>query len=120
MTRTVTSSATKSLCRLREILNSCVRKVDLVFRCGGDEFGVVLPATTADGALHVGEKILEKIQSSNVPKSLGFKGETTVSIGIAEYRAGSPAESLIADADQALYASKRESKNTIRIFKRSH
>ena len=110
----------KVLVQVARILNSCVRKVDLVFRCGGDEFGVVLPATTADGALHVGEKILEKIQSSNVPKSLGFKGETTVSIGIAEYRAGSPAESLIADADQALYASKRESKNTIRIFKRNH
>ena len=110
----------KVLVQVARILNSCVRKVDLVFRCGGDEFGVVLPATTADGALNVGEKILEKIQSSNVPKSLGFKGETTVSIGIAEYRAGSPAESLIADADQALYASKRESKNTIRIFKRNH
>ena len=64
----------KVLVQVARILNSCVRKVDLVFRCGGDEFGVVLPATTADGALHVGEKILEKIQSSNVPKSLGFKG----------------------------------------------
>ena len=65
----------KVLVQIARILNSCVRKIDLVFRVGGDEFGVVLPATTADGALHVGEKILEKIESSNILKSLGFKGD---------------------------------------------
>jgi diguanylate cyclase (GGDEF)-like protein len=98
------------------VLNACVRTTDLVFRCGGDEFGVILPGTSALGALHVAEKILELVQSGDILKSLGYSGTSSVSIGIAEYRHGSPSDSLVADADHALYDSKRSGKNTVRIF----
>jgi diguanylate cyclase (GGDEF)-like protein len=107
----------KVLGQIARILHSCVRKIDLVFRVGGDEFGVVLPATTDEGAEHVANKILEKVRASNILKSLGYKGATTVTIGGAEYRAGSPAESLVADADTALYAAKKAGRNTVRMFK---
>ena len=109
----------KLLVQIGHVLNACVRTTDLVFRCGGDEFGVVLPGTSAEGAMHVAEKILELVQSGDILKNLGYSGNTSVSIGIAEYRHGSPSENLVADADHALYDSKRSGKNTARIFGKS-
>jgi diguanylate cyclase (GGDEF)-like protein len=106
----------KLLVQIGRVLNACVRTTDLVFRCGGDEFGVVLPGTSAEGALHVAEKILALVQSGDILETLGYEGTTSVSIGIAEYRHGSPSENLVADADHALYDSKRSGKNTVRIF----
>lgn len=106
----------KLLVQIGRVLNACVRTTDLVFRCGGDEFGVVLPGTSAEGALHVAEKILTLSRSGEILEHLGYAGTTSVSIGIAEYRHGSPSENLVADADHALYDSKRSGKNTVRIF----
>jgi diguanylate cyclase (GGDEF)-like protein len=106
----------KLLVQIGRVLNACVRTTDLVFRCGGDEFGVVLPGTSAEGALHVAEKILGLVKSGDILETLGYSGSTSVSIGIAEYRHGSPSENLVADADHALYDSKRSGKNTVRIF----
>jgi diguanylate cyclase (GGDEF)-like protein len=108
----------KVLVQIGRVLEACVRTTDLVFRCGGDEFGVVLPGTSAEGAMHVADKILERVRTGEIMNSLGYTGATTVSIGIADYRRGSPSENLVADADQALYLSKRAGRNTVRIFGR--
>jgi diguanylate cyclase (GGDEF)-like protein len=106
----------KVLTAIGQILQKTVRNTDLVFRCGGDEFGVVLPGTSAEGAIRVAEKILQKVESGHILESLGYGGLTTVSIGVSEYQKGSHFESLVAEADQALYASKRASKNCARAF----
>jgi diguanylate cyclase (GGDEF)-like protein len=107
----------KVITHIANILKQTVRNTDFVFRCGGDEFGVVLPGTTLDGALHVGEKILQKVETANILESLGYSGPVTVSIGLSEYHRGSHFETLVAEADQALYTSKRSSKNCVRAFK---
>jgi diguanylate cyclase (GGDEF)-like protein len=106
----------KVLMEIGNILQKTVRNTDLVFRCGGDEFGVVLPGTTTEGALHVAEKILQKVQSGPILQTMGYTGAITVSIGISDYQRGSHYEALVAEADQALYASKRASKNCVRTF----
>jgi diguanylate cyclase (GGDEF)-like protein len=109
----------KVLTQIAKTLENTVRNTDFVFRCGGDEFGVVLPGTTVEGAEHVAEKILQRVESSDILHSLGYNGPVTVSIGISEYHRGSHFETLVAEADQALYASKRSSKNCYRTFKRN-
>ena len=106
----------KVLTQVAKILEHIVRNTDFVFRCGGDEFGVVLPGTTLEGAMHVAEKILQKVGSSEILTGLGYTGPVTVSIGCSEYHRGSHFETLVAEADQALYASKRSSKNCARAF----
>jgi len=106
----------KVLTELSRTLENTVRNTDLVFRCGGDEFGVVLPGTTLAGAMRAAEKVLQKVQSSQILQALGYTGPLTVSIGVSEYKIGAHFESLVAEADQALYASKRSSKNTVRAF----
>ncbi len=107
----------KVLTQIANILKQTVRNTDFVFRCGGDEFGVVLPGTTIEGAMHAAEKILQKVESADVLTALGYSGPVTVSIGLSEYHRGSHFETLVAEADQALYASKRSSKNCARAFK---
>lgn len=107
----------KVLTQIAKTIERTVRNTDFVFRCGGDEFGVVLPATSLDGALHAAEKILQKVEASDILTTLGYSGPVTVSIGLSEYHRGSHFESLVAEADQALYASKRSSKNCARAFK---
>jgi diguanylate cyclase (GGDEF)-like protein len=108
----------KVLTQIAKTLENTVRNTDFLFRCGGDEFGVVLPGTTVEGAEHVAEKILQRVESSDILHSLGYTGPVTVSIGLSEYHRGSHFETLVAEADQALYASKRSSKNCARTFKR--
>jgi diguanylate cyclase (GGDEF)-like protein len=108
----------KVLINLARILERAVRNTDLVFRCGGDEFGVVLPGTNLEGAMKAAEKILQKVDTSDILSALGYSGPVTVSIGVSEYHRGSHFETLVAEADQALYASKRSSKNCARAFGR--
>jgi diguanylate cyclase (GGDEF)-like protein len=106
----------KVLVEIGGVLHECVRNTDIVFRYGGDEFAVIPPNTTADGALRVAQKILDRVHSGDILQSLGYSGTTTVSIGIAEYGRGSPSDTLVRHADHALLDAKRVGKNTIRIF----
>ena len=108
------------LTQIAKIFKDAVRTTDFVCRCGGDEFGIVLPGTIAKGALPAAKKILERVHSGNILHPLGRSGTTTVSIGIAEHRHGQLPETLVGHADQALYAAKRSGKNTIRIFGEDH
>jgi two-component system cell cycle response regulator len=107
----------KVLTHISNALKLTVRNTDFVFRCGGDEFGVVLPGTNLEGAMRVAEKILQKVETADILNSLGYSGPVTVSIGLSEYHRGSHFEMLVAEADQALYASKRSSKNCAKAFK---
>jgi diguanylate cyclase (GGDEF)-like protein len=106
----------KVLTQIAKTIERTMRNTDFVFRCGGDEFGVVLPGTDLKGAMYAAEKILKKVESLDILTALGYSGPVTVSIGISEYHQGSHFETLVAEADQALYASKRSSKNCARAF----
>jgi diguanylate cyclase (GGDEF)-like protein len=107
----------KVLTHIAKALGHSVRNTDFVFRCGGDEFGVVLPGTDLEGAMHVAEKILQRVESSEILTTLGYSGRVTVSIGVSEYHRGSHFETLVAEADQALYMAKRSSKNCAKAFR---
>ncbi|HEX4998834.1 MAG TPA: sensor domain-containing diguanylate cyclase [Terriglobia bacterium] len=104
------------LAHIGQILERTVRNTDFVFRYGGDEFSVILPGTNVEGAVRAAEKILQKVQSNPLPQTAGHPGLVSVSIGVSEYRKGTPTETLISEADQALYASKRSTKNTFRVY----
>jgi len=109
----------KVLTHIAKTLEHAVRNTDFVFRCGGDEFGVVLPGTDLEGAMHVAEKILQRVEAGEILTTLGYSGRVTVSIGLSEYHRGSHFETLVAEADQALYMSKRSSKNCANAFRAS-
>ena len=97
-------------------LQGCVRQSDTVARLGGDEFVVILPGVHTESDLTgFAKKILEALSK---PVRLGEKKFfTTASIGISVYPDDAETvETLIRNADIAMYASKDRGKNTYQFF----
>jgi diguanylate cyclase (GGDEF)-like protein/PAS domain S-box-containing protein len=91
----------QALCRLADVLCSCCRDIDTPARFGGDEFALVLPETNREAANQVARRICESVANeANGPK-------ISVSVGIAVYpQNGETIETLLSQADSALYAMK--------------
>jgi diguanylate cyclase (GGDEF)-like protein/PAS domain S-box-containing protein len=96
-------------------LKACMRAADLVSRLGGDEFVVVLPQTDEEGAKQVANKIREEL---SVPYLFDNQNLTvTPTIGISVYPDdGEDADTLIRNADSALYHAKDSGRNNYLFF----
>ncbi|MDP3232366.1 MAG: EAL domain-containing protein [Myxococcales bacterium] len=97
-------------------LLACVRVTDTVSRQGGDEFVVLLSEVkTAHDAAATAEKLLRAMAEPHL--IAGNRFHVTLSIGISVFPDDGPdAQSLLMCADTALYAAKREGRNTWRAF----
>jgi diguanylate cyclase (GGDEF)-like protein len=97
-----------------------VRSYDLVGRYGGEEFMVVLNNCKPDDALARGEEIRKSICLRPVQTTAGPL-EITMSLGFAlsPNWVGWPAEKVLQEADQALYAAKAAGRNCLRLAKPS-
>jgi diguanylate cyclase (GGDEF)-like protein/PAS domain S-box-containing protein len=96
-------------------LQACVREDDMVARLGGDEFTIVLSdLREPEDALAVAQKILASIEE---PLSIGDMAiYVTASIGIAIYpNDGADPETLLKNADTALYRAKDAGRNTYQL-----
>ncbi len=97
-------------------LQSCLRKGDTLSRFGGDEFTLLLPEVrTRDDVVVIAEKILDRLNEPFVID--GHELFVGASIGIAMYpEAGDSGESLIQNADIAMYHVKGRGKNGYQFF----
>ena len=104
---------------LKEISEAALEVVnrpgDLVARVGGEEFAVILPNTTAAGAVDLANQIREAIRRRCLPHTTNPTGWVTVSIGCASMipALGRDACTLIELADHALYAAKGAGRNRV-------
>ncbi len=88
------------------------RSTDVAARIGGEEFALILPGANLEGARIVAERIQEIIQTSP-----DFEHPITVSMGISVLsRPDHEGETLIKEADMALYEAKQRGRNRICIF----
>jgi diguanylate cyclase (GGDEF)-like protein/PAS domain S-box-containing protein len=98
-------------------LLACVRKSDTVSRQGGDEFVILLPEVThaADAAISA-EKMITEIKKAH---SIGeHRLHVTVSIGLSTYPDnGEDAETLIKNADTAMYHAKQYGRDNYQFFR---
>jgi diguanylate cyclase (GGDEF)-like protein len=84
------------------------RMGDRAFRIGGDEFALVLPDTTGDGAWVVCERLWQRTSHE--------LGSATISVGVATLTEGMGSADLHEQADVALYEAKRRGRNSVVSF----
>lgn len=96
-----------------------LRSSDIISRIGGDEFLIILPRTSLEQATDIAHRFIDKVAAHPFPVPDGMDLRLTASVGIAhtDRRPASrkDVEKLIESADKALYASKRNGKNTYTI-----
>ncbi|MDR7158317.1 EAL domain-containing protein [Arthrobacter sp. BE255] len=104
----------KVLITVAERIRGAVRATDVVARLGGDEFAIVMPATGADQAAVVGQRILAAL---NEPIELPDRSiRCGASVGLSVGDTGQGPEEMLMQADVAMYASKAEGLNRLHIF----
>jgi diguanylate cyclase (GGDEF)-like protein len=93
------------------VLRDTSREADTPARYGGEEMALVLPHTDLEGSYAIAERVRAAIAELRVPR-LDHRGilRITASVGVAASSAGEK-DALIAEADAALYAAKRDGKN---------
>ncbi len=90
------------------------RETDLVSRNGGEEFSVVLAKCDIDTAMHIAERLREKVEQTVFFSEDHQSIRITVSIGVANYPLNADnAEELVLVADKALYAAKQGGRNRV-------
>jgi diguanylate cyclase (GGDEF)-like protein len=89
-----------------------LRPGDLLARTGGDEFCIMLPSSTLREGIMIARRVLE-VCRQDAEACVGNDVPIAVSIGVAQWsrEAGAFPDRLIAAADHALYAAKKEGRN---------
>jgi diguanylate cyclase (GGDEF)-like protein len=97
-----------------------LRKTDLAFRYGGDEFVIALPQTPLVQAQAVVQKLRQAYASVDFSHAIArLDHQPTLSIGVAERSKSANTltlPSLLTAADQALYDAKNSNRNCIKVY----
>ncbi len=99
-----------------QALDASVKGRDLAARYGGEEFAVVLPNTSLQSAVSVGDHIRKVVMAKElIKKSTGENlGTITMSFGAARFHRGDTPDEIINRADACLYAAKRGGRNCVK------
>lgn len=96
-------------------LKKCIREEDTAARFGGDEFTVLLESGEIEGVTKTAQRIVDALSSKF--DLAGHDAFIGVSLGIGIYPGdGADAETLLKNADDAMYQAKREGKHCYRFF----
>lgn len=102
------------LMMVAERLTTTVRAEDVVGRISGDEFVVVCPNLDAAGAIALGDRIRNALRP---PFDIdGSEARVGASVGVAIAGHDTDAETLLREADVAMYASKEQGRNRTTMF----
>ncbi|MBG6181473.1 putative bifunctional diguanylate cyclase/phosphodiesterase [Arthrobacter sp. CAN_A1] len=102
---------------LQEVANrlaGVVRDSDTVARLGGDEFAILVPEATLEIALRIANRALAALGDRISLEELHVFSRASIGVRLADPQQN--AESILLDADTAMYAAKREGRSTIKVF----
>lgn len=110
----------EALIKVAELLkNHIKRSTDILVRMGGEEFGFFGIFENETKMINFGEKILKVIQDAKIVHEFNMNhGVITVSIGISvsTCEQNKTFEQLYKEADDALYISKENGRNTLTVY----
>jgi len=101
---------------LKAVADACRRELrdsDVLGRLGGEEFGVVLPNTSSEGAVTVAERLRARIDAIRLVGEWEDEITPKVSVGVACMQGAHRVEAVLKRADQALYAAKAAGRNRV-------
>lgn len=99
---------------LASLMKGVAKKDDLVFRYGGEEFGILLTNKTEEEAYELAEKLRKLLEKTNSP----IGQPIYISLGVSSYHKDDESpEDVIKRADVALYQSKRTGRNKTTLYK---
>lgn len=99
-----------------KLMTKSFRKVDTIYRYGGEEFAVILPETPLEKAAIPAERLRKKIEQHEFVYN-NIKSKITVSIGISTMNnLYENRKEIIDTADKALYHGKQTGRNKVVIY----
>jgi diguanylate cyclase len=103
------------------LLADNIRESDTVTRCGGEEFGIILPQTAQESAIGLAERMRRQCESKQliVRNANQTIGKVTASFGVAQHREGDGPEMLVQRADAKLYEAKCAGRNRVAAYGRT-
>jgi diguanylate cyclase (GGDEF)-like protein len=101
----------RALCRVSNVLQLNCRNIDTPTRFGGDEFALILPESGIEFGYRIAERIRDRLAND------GEYPVLSISIGLSVWQEGATVDSLIGEADRALYEMKHENRKGIAISK---
>jgi diguanylate cyclase (GGDEF)-like protein len=99
---------------LSQFFQRRLRQSDITGRYGGEEFAIILPDTSEQGALHIMEE-MRKDFASVMHQADDTKFSVTFSCGVAMFSSFQDANKLNSEADKALYEAKESGRNRVCI-----
>ena len=101
-----------ALCEFAEFCQALTRATDIFARFGGEEFTLLMPDTSAEGARVILERLRLRVQDHWLRnKNKGI--ELTISTGYSAYLKEDTQDTMLQRADQALYKAKQGGRNSI-------
>jgi diguanylate cyclase (GGDEF)-like protein len=87
---------------------------DLAVRFGGEEFVLLLPGTVLEHAVMIAERIRRAVESMSIPHTASQTSPVvTISLGVTAGPTATRVETLLTNADEALYKAKRAGRNQV-------
>jgi diguanylate cyclase (GGDEF)-like protein len=97
--------------QVSSLFHQQLRKIDVVCRYGGEEFGILLTQTNVQHAMSVAEKLRKIVETWQFP---GVPRTVTISAGVAAYpEHGTSRDELVRAADTGLYGAKQDGRNKV-------
>jgi diguanylate cyclase (GGDEF)-like protein len=103
---------------LAQLLRDSLRQTDVIARCGGEEFGVLLPGAGEREAQAVMDQLRRAFHDLTHSSAFG-EFRVTLSCGIASLPAATNAATLVDWADRALYRAKGNGRNQVALLPES-
>jgi diguanylate cyclase (GGDEF)-like protein/PAS domain S-box-containing protein len=96
---------------LASVIRDSLRRTDSGYRYGGEEFMVLMPEASLEGAARVAERIRSSFAAIPMLTDDGQRFTCSVSIGVVSYSPGDSPNSLVRRGDKGMYRAKQRGKN---------